>query len=86
MDQKLMGVFAPISTPFTATGEVDYEGLKKNLSIYPKSGIKGYLALGSNGENKSLTNDEKLKVFRDHYDLQGAGSGCYGRLHFRINF
>ena len=62
MDQKLMGVFAPISTPFTATGEVDYEGLKKNLAIYPKSGIKGYLALGSNGENKSLTNDEKLKV------------------------
>lgn len=57
-----MGVFAPITTPFTADGLVDYEGLKKNMEFYKTSGIQGYLALGSNGENKSLTNDEKCKV------------------------
>lgn len=61
-DQRLMGVFAPITTPFLADGSVDYKGLEKNMDFYAKSGIKGYLALGSNGENKSLTNDEKLKV------------------------
>ena len=31
MEKKLMGVFAPISTPFTADGHVDYEGLAKNV-------------------------------------------------------
>lgn len=59
---KLSGVFAPITTPFTANGDVDYKGLEKNMEFYAKSGIKGYLALGSNGENKNLTNEEKLKV------------------------
>jgi 4-hydroxy-2-oxoglutarate aldolase len=63
-DKKLMGVFAPISTPFTVDGKVDYEGLEKNMGFYAKSGIRGYLALGSNGENKSLTNDEKLDVLK----------------------
>ncbi len=62
MEEKLRGVFAPISTPFTAAGEVDYEGLAGNVRFYSKSGLKGYLALGSNGENKALTNDEKLKI------------------------
>jgi 4-hydroxy-2-oxoglutarate aldolase len=59
---KLSGVFAPITTPFKENGELDLKGLEKNMEFYAKSGIKGYLALGSNGENKSLTNDEKLKV------------------------
>ena len=62
MDKKLMGIFAPITTPFTSDGMVDYEGLKKNMEFYKNSGIQGYLALGSNGENKSLTNEEKVKV------------------------
>ncbi|HEX2919635.1 MAG TPA: dihydrodipicolinate synthase family protein [Bacteroidales bacterium] len=62
MDKKLMGVFAPITTPFDEKGEVAYDKLKENMKIYAKSKLHGYLALGSNGENKSLTNDEKEKV------------------------
>jgi len=57
-----MGVFAPITTPFDEKGEVAYEKLLENMRFYAKSGLKGYLALGSNGENKSLTNSEKEKV------------------------
>ena len=75
MDKNLMGIFAPISTPFTSTGDVDYKGLEKNLAIYAASGLKGYLALGSNGENKSLTNDEKLKVLE--VILKNKGSDQY---------
>lgn len=62
MCENLRGVFAPISTPFFKNGDIDYEGLVKNVKSYDKAGLKGFLALGSNGENKSLTNDEKLKV------------------------
>ena len=80
MDKKLMGVFAPITTPFTKDGMVDYDGLAKNMEFYAKSGIKGYLALGSNGENKNLTNDEKEKVLKIIIDGKGADqsvmAGC----------
>lgn len=64
MDNNLKGVFAPITTPFSENGDVDFEGLKQNMEFYAKSKIKGYLALGSNGENKSLTNEEKLEVLK----------------------
>jgi len=60
--RKMEGVFAPISTPFAADEELDYEGLRFNLDFYARSEILGYLALGSNGENKSLTEEEKLRV------------------------
>jgi 4-hydroxy-2-oxoglutarate aldolase len=64
MNEKLKGVFAPITTPFTNDGKVDYEGLKRNMERYARSPIHGYLALGSNGENKSLTNEEKMEVLK----------------------
>jgi len=62
MEEKLRGVFAPITTPFASQGVVNYEGLAANVRAYARAGLKGYLALGSNGENKSLTTEEKLKV------------------------
>jgi 4-hydroxy-2-oxoglutarate aldolase len=64
MVEKLSGVYAPISTPFRDNEDVDTEGLVFNLERYASSGIRGYLALGSNGENRSLTETEKLDVLR----------------------
>ncbi len=72
MDTKLMGVFAPITTPFYEDGEVAYDQLKENMDFYAKSPLKGYLALGSNGENKSLTNPEKEKVLETIINNKGA--------------
>ncbi len=60
--RKLSGVFVPISTPFATDETVDYDALIFNVERYARSGVLGYLALGSNGENKSLTEDEKLRV------------------------
>jgi len=80
MEKKLQGVFAPIGTPFLDNEEVNYEGLAKNVKYYAAAGLHGFLALGSNGENKSLTNDEKLKVLKTIIDNKGAGqtvmAGC----------
>jgi len=64
MKEKLKGIFVPITTPFTADGRVDYEGLEYNMKKFANSPIKGYMALGSNGENKSLSNEEKLQVLK----------------------
>jgi 4-hydroxy-2-oxoglutarate aldolase len=71
MEKKLMGVFAPITTPFDSQGEVAYDKLKENMGFYAKSPLKGYLALGSNGENKSLTNNEKAKVLETIINNKG---------------
>ena len=56
------GVFAPVATPFAGDERVDYEALAFNLQRYAKTGLHGYLVLGSNGENKSLTEDEMRQV------------------------
>ena len=70
---RLAGVFAPICTPFEAGEDVDHGALRFNLARYAESGILGYLALGSNGENRSLAEDEKLRVLDDV--VRGRGPG-----------
>jgi len=60
--ENLSGVFIPIVTPFLNDETVNWDGLKRNISFYAKSKIKGFLALGSNGENKALDEEEKLKI------------------------
>jgi 4-hydroxy-2-oxoglutarate aldolase len=62
LQASLAGVFAPICTPFTENEDVDYGALRFNVDRYAESGILGYLALGSNGENRSLAEDERLHV------------------------
>jgi len=86
MDKRLMGVFAPITTPFLENGEVDYAGLKKNMDFYAGSRIQGYLALGSNGENKNLTNDEKLKVLKTIIDNKGKQQSVMAGCIFESTF
>jgi len=80
MEKKLMGVFAPVTTPFDDKGEVAYDKLRDNMAFYAKSKLKGYLALGSNGENKSLANAEKEKVLetiiRNKGPEQVVMAGC----------
>jgi 4-hydroxy-2-oxoglutarate aldolase len=71
--ERLSGIFAPIVTPFTADESVDIGALRENLEFYAGTGIKGYLALGSNGENKSLTEAEKLQVLETIVRHKGAG-------------
>jgi 4-hydroxy-2-oxoglutarate aldolase len=71
--RNLSGVFVPISTPFAADESVDYAALKFNMERYARSGVLGYLALGSNGENKSLTEEEKLRVLEAIVSHKGSG-------------
>src|SRR5271157_5947108 len=71
--RKMAGVFVPISTPFSDDEAVDYDALIFNLGRYAQSGVLGYLALGSNGENRSLTEEEKLRVLSTIVRHKGAG-------------
>ena len=60
--EKLQGIFAPIVTPFADNEDIDLEALGHNLSLYAQTSLGGFLACGSNGENKSLSESEKLNV------------------------
>jgi 4-hydroxy-2-oxoglutarate aldolase len=64
MKPQIRGVYAPLTTPFLQDGAVDEPGLRRNMAFYAASALHGFLALGSNGENKSLSHDEKITVLR----------------------
>ena len=69
----LAGVYAPICTPFRENEDLDPGALRENLARYAASGIHGYLTLGSNGENRSLSEEERLEVLDVVVRHRGAG-------------
>jgi 4-hydroxy-2-oxoglutarate aldolase len=62
MAHTLAGVYAPICTPFAPDESLDLGALRANMERYAASGIHGYLAIGSNGENRALSEDERREV------------------------
>lgn len=59
--KKLSGVFTPNVTPFL-NEEVIYDKVAKNIEQYNQTKLKGYMPLGSNGEFRSLTDEESIKI------------------------
>ena len=77
----LNGIFPPITTPFV-DDNVAYDKLASNIEKWGKTGLKGFVVLGSNGEYVSLSEEEKRKVVEtvvqaapDHMSII-AGTGC----------
>jgi 4-hydroxy-2-oxoglutarate aldolase len=76
----LKGIFSPITTPFI-DGAVAYEKLALNVKNWSKTGLKGFVVLGSNGEYPYLRIEEKRKVvrtviesaFRESFIIVGTG-------------
>ena len=78
--QKLSGIFTPVVTPFV-NDVPDLDALTYNLTQLRKTDIKGFFALGSNGEYKSLTSEEQLLVLEVFAQEKGdkivmVGTGC----------
>ena len=88
----LKGIFPPITTPFI-DDEVAYDRLSENIGKWNKTGINGYVALGSNGESVYLTREEKLKVIetvrdctsKDKKLIAGTGSDSIKETLFLTN-
>ena len=59
--KKLSGVFTPNVTPFL-NEEVSYDKIAENIERYNQTKLKGYMPLGSNGEFRSLTDEESIKI------------------------
>lgn len=67
---RLAGVFAPVVTPFEG-GALRLDYLGENLDALGGSSLAGYMALGSNGEFRSLGEDEQDEVLRVFADRAG---------------
>jgi len=77
----LQGIFPPIITPFV-DGKVAYDKLAFNIEKWSKTGLKGLVVMGSNGEYVYLSADEKRKLVEKTVELTPdhmlviAGTGC----------
>jgi 4-hydroxy-2-oxoglutarate aldolase len=80
MAKGISGIFAPITTPFL-NEEVSIDHLRENIQKYGETPLSGFFVFGSNGENKSLTEGEKLKILeaavheKSDHQLIMAGTG-----------
>ena len=59
---SLRGVLLPFTTPFKSNDDLDADGLRENILKWNKTGIVGYVALGSTGERVNLNEREYLDV------------------------
>ncbi|MGA7839045.1 MAG: dihydrodipicolinate synthase family protein, partial [Ignavibacteriaceae bacterium] len=60
----LKGIFPPVTTPFI-NDEVAFDKLAANIEKWNKTGLSGYVLMGSNGESAFLTRNEKLKIIEE---------------------
>jgi 4-hydroxy-2-oxoglutarate aldolase len=68
--EKLSGVFAPVVTPFSSD-ELALDDLRFNLRKLNETDLAGYLALGSNGEFRSLSDKEQIRVLEVFAEEKG---------------
>jgi len=59
---KIEGIIPAMLTPFTKSGDLDLDGIKKNVDFLIESGCSQIMCLGSTGEAATLTREECVKV------------------------
>ena len=83
----LGGVLTAIVTPFDREGGIDYERFRELAQYLVENGSDGIVVAGTTGESPTLTDDERLELFRVAVDtLNGrgtvvAGTGTYSTAH-----
>jgi 4-hydroxy-tetrahydrodipicolinate synthase len=80
-------VLTAIVTPFRPDGSIDFERFRELAQHLVESGSDGIVVAGTTGESPTLTDDERLELFRVAVDaLRGrgtvvAGTGTYSTAH-----
>jgi 4-hydroxy-tetrahydrodipicolinate synthase len=80
-------VLTAIVTPFKADGSVDFDRFRELAQYLVENGSDGVVVAGSTGESPTLTDDERLELFRVAVEaLEGrgtvvAGTGTYSTAH-----
>ena len=80
-------VLTAIVTPFDADGAVDYEAFRSLMRHLVENGSDGFVVAGTTGEAPTLSDDERIELFRAAVDEVGgratvvAGTGTYSTAH-----
>jgi 4-hydroxy-tetrahydrodipicolinate synthase len=80
-------VLTAIVTPFKADGSVNFDRFRELAQHLVENGSDGVVVAGSTGESPTLTDDERLELFRVAVEaLEGrgtvvAGTGTYSTAH-----
>jgi 4-hydroxy-tetrahydrodipicolinate synthase len=83
----LGSVITAMVTPFRADGAVDVERFRELATFLVDNGSDGLVVCGTTGESPTLTDAEKLGLFRAAVDAVGdratviAGTGTYDTAH-----
>jgi 4-hydroxy-tetrahydrodipicolinate synthase len=59
------GVYTALVTPFTSTGEVDWDRLRELVEFNISGGVDGLVPMGTTGESPTLSTKEHLKVIKE---------------------
>ncbi|HVS74150.1 MAG TPA: dihydrodipicolinate synthase family protein [Candidatus Acidoferrales bacterium] len=73
MTLDLQGVFSPLTTPFETGGPVSIADLTRNVGLYNRTALAGYVVLGSTGEAVMLSRAEADSVLAAVKATAGAG-------------
>jgi 4-hydroxy-tetrahydrodipicolinate synthase len=80
-------VLTAIVTPLDADGAVDYDRFRELAEFLVANGSDGLVVAGTTGESPTLSDDERLELFRVAVDTLGgnatvvAGTGTYSTAH-----
>ena len=80
-------VLTAIVTPFDADGAVDYDAFRGLAKHLVENGSDGFVVAGTTGEAPTLSDDERIELFRVAVDEVGdraavvAGVGTYSTAH-----
>jgi 4-hydroxy-tetrahydrodipicolinate synthase len=80
-------VLTAIVTPFDADGRVDYERFRELALFLIEHGSDGLVVAATTGESPTLTDEERVELFRVAVDAVGgratvvAGTGTYSTAH-----
>ncbi|TLS36884.1 2,4-dihydroxyhept-2-ene-1,7-dioic acid aldolase [Pseudalkalibacillus caeni] len=74
--KRLRGSIAPIITPFTESGSIEFDTLKNLIDWHIESGTHAISVTGTTGEPSSLTVDERVQV------METASKAVNGRVPF----
>lgn len=64
MMEMLRGIFPAAITPFTETGALDTDALRKNIKRWNEYGLRGYVVTGSTAEAPFLEEAERGEIIR----------------------
>ena len=62
VSEKLKGIIIPAVTPFDEEGNLSLPMLEANFARWSETSVRGYMCMGSNGEFRSLSDDESVVV------------------------